>query len=148
MSVELWTSAAFRAEAEAWVASSLRPLGVRLTGRSEQPHARAWSSAIRFDVSGEQRVWFKVDGPGGRHEPALLRLLAERVPELVPGVVAVDVERGWSLCRDAGPMLREVRAADDSWDVWERVLVRYADAAAVRTDLATLKRLMEATPAT
>ncbi len=128
MSVELWTSDAFRAEAEAWVAASLRPLGVRLTGRSEQPHARAWSSAIRFDVSGEQRVWFKVDGPGGRHEPALLRLLAERVPELVPGVLAVDVERGWSLCRDAGPMLREVRAADDSWDVWERVLVRYADA--------------------
>jgi hypothetical protein len=128
MSIELWTSAAFRAEAEAWVAESLRPLGVRLTGRSEQPHARAWSSAIRFDVSGEQRVWFKVDGPGGRHEPALLRLLAKRVPGLVPGVLAVDVDRGWSLCRDAGPMLREVRAADDSWEVWERVLVRYADA--------------------
>ena len=34
MSVEVWTSAAFRAEAEAWVAESLRPLGVRLTGRA------------------------------------------------------------------------------------------------------------------
>jgi hypothetical protein len=127
MSVELWTSAAFRAEAEAWVAESLRPLGVRLTGRSEQPHARAWSSAVRFDVSGEQRVWFKVDGPGSPHEPALLRLLAERVPGLVPEVLAVDDARGWSLCRDAGPTLREVWAAADSWEVWEQVLVRYAD---------------------
>jgi hypothetical protein len=128
MSVELWTSAPFRAEAEAWVAEQLRPLGVRLTGGSErQPHARAWSSAARFDVSGEQRVWFKVDGPGSRHEPALLRLLAERVPGLVPEVLAVDVARGWSLCRDAGPTLREVRAAEDSWEVWEQVLVRYAD---------------------
>ena len=128
MSVELWTSASFHDEVRAWVGESLRPTGLGLTGRSEQPHARAWSSAMRFDVSGEQRVWFKVDGPGSRHEPALLRLLAERIPELVPEVLAVDVDRGWSLCRDAGPTLREVRAADDSWEVWERVLVRYADA--------------------
>jgi hypothetical protein len=127
MSVELWTSAPFHDEVRAWVGESLRPTGLGLTGRSEQPHARAWSSAIRFETSGEP-VWFKVDGPGSRHEPALLRLLAERVPDLAPEVLAVDPGRGWSLCRDAGPVLRQVLAAEDSWPVWEQVLVRYAEA--------------------
>ena len=66
MSVETWTSPAFGAQARAWVADRLaRQLGV-------EPHARPWSSAIRFETTAG-RVWFKVNGTGTRHEATLVR---------------------------------------------------------------------------
>jgi hypothetical protein len=98
-----------------------------LTGEWWQSHVRPWSSAIRYGTS-ERPVWFKVNGSGTRHEPALLRLLQELAPGLAPEVLAVDTGRGWSLLRDAGDMLRQVAAPTEQWDVWERVLPRYAEA--------------------
>lgn len=128
MSVDVWTSAAFHAEARAWVSDALRPLGLTPTGEVEQPHARTWSSALRFATTAGEAVWLKVNGIGTRYEPALLEVLADQVPDLAPQLLAVDLARGWSLTRDAGPTLRAALAAEDSWPVWERLLVRYADA--------------------
>ena len=48
--VALWTSSVFVEEARAWVAAQLAPRGSRLTGEWEQPHARVWSSTIRFET--------------------------------------------------------------------------------------------------
>jgi hypothetical protein len=90
-------------------------------------HSRPWSSAIRVESS-RGRLWFKVNGPGTSHEPALLQVLADRVPGLVPEPLAVDPGRGWSLCRDAGPVLRQVLSPHEAWAAWEQVVVRYADA--------------------
>jgi hypothetical protein len=101
--------------------------GLELTGEWAQPHARAWSSAIRFETTGG-RLWFKVNGVGTWHEPALVQLLSARLPDLVPEVLAVDVDRGWSLTRDGGPMLREVFAPELSWEPWEGLVARYAEA--------------------
>jgi len=127
VSVELWTSAAFHEEAAAWAGERLGELGVTLTGDRAQPHARPWSTAIRFG-STDGPVWFKANGAGSAHEPALLHLLGERVPGLVPQVLAVSLERGWSLTRNGGPMLREVLAAQESWTAWEGVVSAYAAA--------------------
>jgi hypothetical protein len=130
--VELWTSPAFVEQARAWVADHL-PDGVTLTGEWEQPHARPWSSAIRFETSGG-RVWFKVNGPGTAHEATLTGVLADVVPDLVPEVLAVDAARGWSLQRDAGPTVRSVWPPEELWERWQTLVQRYAEAQRVLVD--------------
>ncbi|MEO5709110.1 MAG: phosphotransferase [Nocardioidaceae bacterium] len=127
MSVEEWTSAPFHDEVRTWVGDRLAEHGLRLTGEWEQPHARTWSSAIRFGTTAG-RVWFKVNGVGTAHEASLVRLIDELVPGLVPEVLAVDASRGWSVSRDAGPMLRASKPPEELWDAWEGVVARYAEA--------------------
>ncbi len=127
MPVEEWASVAFHDEALAWVGERLAAQGLALVGDWEQPHARSWSTALRVTTS-DGRFWFKANGVGTRHEPSLLSLLAERVPDLVPAVLAVDTGRGWSLSRDGGPMLRAALEADQSWRPWEQIVAHYAEA--------------------
>lgn len=136
MPVDLWTSPTFVEEARSWVAESL-PGRARLTGEWDQPHARPWSSAIRFETSAGW-VWFKVNGPGTAHEAALTRVLADVVPDLVPEVLAVEAGRGWSLQRDAGPTVRSLWSPGDLWERWHALVQRYADAQRVLADHAAL----------
>ena len=125
--VALWTSSVFVEEARAWVAAQLAPRGSRLTGEWEQPHARVWSSTIRFETT-EGRVWFKVNGSGTAYEAALIAVLGELRPGLAPDVIAHDDNRRWSLTRDGGPILRSIVAPDALWPYWERLVPRYAEA--------------------
>jgi Phosphotransferase enzyme family len=125
--VALWTSAAFLADVRAWVGAALAARGIDLTGEWDQPHARVWSSAIRFETTAG-RVWFKVNGPGTAHEAALVRLIDERVPGLVPEVLAVDTDRHWSLSRDGGPPLRALGGPDRLWGPWQELVARYGAA--------------------
>ncbi len=127
MPVDVWTSAEFTAEVTSWVRSVAEAAGDVLTGVVEHPHVRPWSSTIRFETT-SGALWFKVNGPGTRFEPRLLAALAERVPGLVPEVLAADAARGWSLMRDAGPVMRSLAAPDGLWDRWCDVLGRYAEA--------------------
>lgn len=127
MSQEDWSSPSFHDSARRWVEQVCRSHGVEITGELEQPHCRPWSSAIRFETLDEP-VWFKVNGPGTRHEGSLVAVLARLEPGLVPDILGVDQERGWSLTRDAGPMLRTFAPPDDLWPHWEGVLRRYAEA--------------------
>jgi len=125
--VELWTSDVFLDEATAWVHANAASAGLTLTGAREQPHARPWSSAIVFETD-QGRVWFKVNGPGTTYEPALTLTLTRHVPDLAPELLAVDLERGWSLMRDAGPTMRSLGVPDDLWDRWATLIRRYAEA--------------------
>ena len=125
--VEVWTGEAFHDEVRAWSTDRLAEHRLSPTGEWEQPHARPWSSAIRIGTDAGP-VWFKVNGPGTRHEAALVRLVDECVPGLVPEVLAVDQDRGWSLSRDGGPVLRSVLSPEDCWPVWEGLVARYAAA--------------------
>jgi hypothetical protein len=109
------------------VSEQLADRGMWLTGEWEQTHARPWSSALRFETT-DGRVWFKVNGPGTVHEASLVRLIDERVPGLVPEVLAVDLTRGWSVSRDGGPMLRETAPPERLWSAWEGIVARYAEA--------------------
>ena len=123
----LWTSNAFLEEARVWVAAQLARHGGRLTGGWEQPHARVWSSTIRFETT-EGRVWFKVNGSGTAYEAGLVALLGELRPGLAPDVIAYDGARAWSLTRDGGPTLRSSAASGELWTYWERLLPSYAEA--------------------
>jgi hypothetical protein len=125
--VVLWTSSAFVEEARAWVAAHLARRRSQLTGVWKQPHARVWSTTIRFETS-EGRVWFKVNGSGTGYEAALMALLSELCPGLAPDLIAHDDNRRWSLTRDGGPILRSIVAPHALWMYWERLLPRYAEA--------------------
>jgi hypothetical protein len=110
----------------AWVAEQLARRGIRLAGEWEQPHARVWSSTIRFETTAG-RVWFKVNGSGTAYEARLVTLLGELYPGLAPEVLAHDEARAWSLTPDAGPVLRSVADPDALWEHWEGLLPRYAE---------------------
>jgi Phosphotransferase enzyme family len=125
--VALWTSNAFVEEARAWVAAQLARHDSALTGGWEQPHARVWSSTIRFETT-EGRVWFKVNGSGTAYEAELVALLGELRSGLAPDVIAYDRARAWSLTRDSGPMLRSIATSEELWTYWERLLPWYAEA--------------------
>ena len=86
--------------------------GGEVTTAGEVHHHRVWSGAVAFGTT-LGPVWFKVNAAGTRHEPRLHRHLARLVPELVPDLLAVDEQRGWSLQRDAGPTLRVLAAPAD-----------------------------------
>jgi len=150
MPVDLWTSPAFVEEATAWVAGAAGAHGLRLTGEWEQPHARPWSSALRFETDGG-RLWFKVNGPGTTYEAGLVSTLATVVPNLVPELLAVDAGRGWALMRDAGPVLRSLGEPDALWEQWDRVIVEYARAQrrlAEHADTLLAAGVTEASPTT
>jgi hypothetical protein len=125
--VALWTSNAFLEEVRVWVAAQLARHDSRLTGGWELPHARVWSSTIRFETT-EGRVWFKVNGSGTAYEAGLVALLGELRPGLAPGVIAYDQARAWSLTRDSGPTLRSIAPSGELWTYWERLLPSYAEA--------------------
>lgn len=133
--------------------NACRDLGIIVTSRGELAHDRPWSRAVVHDVrhadshtegaggsrNAGERVWFKANGIGTRHEPQLLSALASLVPDLVPEVLAVNAERAWSLTRDAGPTWRAAIPVTDRWPLWEDLLQRYAAAqltlASDRTEL-------------
>jgi hypothetical protein len=123
----LWTSGAFVEEARAWIAAQLAPRGIRLTGEWELPHTRVWSSTIKFETTAG-RVWFKVNGSGTAYEAELIATLGELHPGLAPDVLGHDGVRGWSLTRDAGPVLRSVAGPEAVWQHWELLLPRYGQA--------------------
>jgi hypothetical protein len=125
--VALWTSSAFVEAARTWVAAQLAPIGIGLTGEWEQPHARVWSSTIRFDTT-DGRVWFKVNGIGTAYEAKLVALLDELRPGLAPAVLASDHALAWSITQDAGPVLRSRAEPEALLEHWERLLPRYAEA--------------------
>ena len=127
MSVAEWSSSAFHDLATRWVADECARQSIDLTGDRDQPHCRPWSSTISYETTAG-RMWFKVNGSGTRHEPPLVAALSGLVPQLVPELVAVDLDRGWSLSRDAGPVMRSTATPDELWSTWETLLVRYADA--------------------
>jgi hypothetical protein len=121
-----------------WVSSQIALLGGTLTEEGTADRNRAWSHTTLFGTT-LGRVWFKANARGTAHEPRLHRLLARLVPDLLPGLLAVDEARSWSLLTDAGPTLRTLAAPDAQLATWEQLLPRYAQAqltvAAHRDDL-------------
>ena len=130
-----WTQAAWLETAHAWILAELQRLGLALTGPIEQPHVRAWSTVLRVPTRAGD-LWFKSNMPALAHEAAVVSVLARRAPDLVPELLAADLERGWMLQADGGTRLRE---AGLDVGCWEEVLPLYAqlqlDAAADRAVL-------------
>jgi hypothetical protein len=104
----------------------------------EQPHVRPWSTVLRVPTDAGA-VWFKANMPTQAFEAAVVEILAARRPDLLPELLATDLERGWMLQRDGGTRLRELPGTSGDYGVWQKILPLYAelqiDAAADRERL-------------
>ncbi|HEX7538508.1 MAG TPA: hypothetical protein VF391_16080 [Dermatophilaceae bacterium] len=133
-------------DAGAWVVSSCADLGLAVIVPGRQVHDRPWSHVVAYDLRyadrAHSRVWFKRNGIGTRHEPALILALGSLVPDLDPEVLAVDTGHAWSLTRDAGPTWRSAFGVADQWHLWEEILQRYA---AAQLSLAARRASLKAT---
>jgi hypothetical protein len=105
--VAIWSSAAWRETAVAWIDDRLAEAGLERAGAVEQPRVRPWATVLRVPVAGGA-VWFKAAGPGTAFEVPLYALLARVVPGRVLTPVAADADRGWILLPDGGPWLASV----------------------------------------
>lgn len=122
----LWTEPDWLEPAHDWIRLQLERLGLEAAGEIEQPHVFPWSTVLRIPTA-EGPVWFKANVPGLAHEAAVVQVLASRRPELLPELLAADLERGWMLQADAGFRLREILEENRDYDVWERILPLYAE---------------------
>jgi hypothetical protein len=86
---------------------------------------RPWSTVLRIPTE-DGDVWFKANMPVQAYEAAVVQILAERRPELVPRLLAVEAERGWMLQADGGKLLRPLVEGTDH-GVWVNILPLYAE---------------------
>jgi hypothetical protein len=119
-----FTDPAWLAEVGEWIASQ-----VNVTGELEQPHVRAWATALRVPTS-DGMVWFKASREAFAFEVALLERLVPLAPGLLPEVLAARPGDGWLLLADAGDRARE-HPVD-----WQPLLKRYAELQVATTALA------------
>ena len=87
-------------EIAAWVARSLRPSGLRLSGSFQQLNASPTFSLIRFETDGEP-VWFKAVGEPNTREFHVTIALARICPEYLPKVLADNGEWNAWLAEEA-----------------------------------------------
>ncbi len=129
-----WTDSAWLAAAHAWINEQVTRLGADPMGEADQHHVYPWSTVMRVPT-GRGDVYFKANAPELRHEAPLVVALAERRPDCVPPLLAVDLERGWMLMEDAGTRLRELIQRERDLSCWLEVLPLYAG---LQIDLAEL----------
>lgn len=70
-----------------WIARSLRPHCLRLSGKFRQFNASPTFSLIRFETS-HSPVWFKAVGAPNFRERAVTLILAQRCPDFLPRILA------------------------------------------------------------
>ena len=122
----IWTEPAWLESVHEWTRSQLEPLGLELVGEIEQPHVMPWATVLRAPTSSGP-VWFKANVPALAHEAAVVQILVGQRPDLLPELLATDLERGWMLQSDAGTKLRELLDEHRDFDVWEQILPLYAE---------------------
>lgn len=120
-----WTDPVWRAQAHGWIHEQLARLGLRAAGAIEQPHIYPWSTVMRVPTQSRD-VYFKANAPALRHEAAVVTLLAERRPDCIPKLLAVERDRGWMLMADGGTRLRELILRERDLGCWLDVLPLYA----------------------
>jgi Phosphotransferase enzyme family len=131
-SKDVWTTAAWRAEAVSWLDDRLAAAGIERTGEVEQPHLRPWATALRAPTD-SGAVWLKAAGSGTAFEAGLYELLQRVAPEHVLTPIATDAGRGWMLLPDGGEPIG-VRLQGP--DVYEALLVALPQYGELQRDLA------------
>ena len=108
-----WMHRGWWTDATAWVDARLAEAGRQRTGELEPREHWGVSAVARVPASGGA-LWLKAAPPVFAREPAVLGVLAGRVPDRVPRVLAVDEasEGSFFLMEDAGAVPDEIDDAD------------------------------------
>jgi phosphotransferase family enzyme len=118
-----WEAAGWWDSATTWISGQLAKLGV--TGEPSIQQIRCWEFSCVARVDTMQGTWyFKALPASYAHEPLLTRRLAERHPQLLPEVAAVQPEQRWLLTRACAGASLERRV---DIQAWERAATRYAE---------------------
>jgi Phosphotransferase enzyme family len=102
--VEVWSSAAWRESAVAWLDEQLA--GTKRTGEVEQARLQPWGTVLRAPTA-RGPVWLKATGPTTAFEIELYEILHRAAPRHVLTPIATDPARGWVLLPDGGVPLGE-----------------------------------------
>jgi hypothetical protein len=124
VSVALWASDAWRAEAVGWLDERLAEADIARTGEVEQTHLRPWATVLRAPTT-RGAVWLKAAGRDTAFEAGLYELLHRVAPDRVLTPLAVDTTRAWVLLPDGGPSLGECLKGDRLMAALEQVLPEY-----------------------
>jgi hypothetical protein len=91
-----WARPGWYDDASSWVRDQSARAGMPITGPVEQ--VRSWERSCILRASTESgEVYLKAVPPMFASEPPLTQALADRYPEHLPRVLAVEPERGWLL---------------------------------------------------
>ncbi len=122
-----WTRPGWFGQAAVWMREQLERGGLQVTGEVEQ--VRSWfCSCILRVATDDGDYYLKAVPPMFRHEPPLTLDLSERHSGFGPHIVAVDVERRWTLMRNA-PGVKLIQHLDKAYYLprWEAILRRFAE---------------------
>jgi hypothetical protein len=112
-------------DATRWITGTIDALGLGPCADVAPIRERPWGAVLRVEIS-DRVLFFKAEGPGARHEPVIVADIASTHPQLVPDLLASDLERGWLLMADHGsPMWDSVDAAGEI-EIWEQIFPIYA----------------------
>jgi hypothetical protein len=96
-----WSRPGWLARASTWMVEQMAANGRPAVGAPRQH--QLWNVSIVLRAPSEDGdAFFKCSAALFRHEAATTRALAERMPSLVPQVIAVDAAQGWMLMGDLG----------------------------------------------
>jgi hypothetical protein len=96
-----WSRPGWLARASTWMVEQMAANGRPAVGPPRQH--QLWNVSIVLRAPSEDGdAFFKCSAALFRHEAATTRALAERMPSLVPQVIAVDAAQGWMLMGDLG----------------------------------------------
>ena len=112
-----WTRAGWRDDVITWVNGELVRLGASPVTEIEQVRVWEFSQVLRLGTA-HGTFYLKARPRAGAAEASLTRALSLRHPRSLPQIVAVDIERGWLLMREAiGHELMRVKDPER----WEEV---------------------------
>ena len=121
-----WTQPGWQEGVLEWVESELNTVGIRTEGSLEIVHMRTWSAFASVPTS-EGIVYFKAPSPPYAFEASLIKTLTQLRPDCMVRLLAVDLERGWTLSADSGVTLRSFIRSVDDLPQWDHVLPFYAE---------------------
>jgi hypothetical protein len=96
-----WARPGWRARAIAWMRRAAADAGRPLTGEPRPFYLRGISALLRAPTDGPD-LFLKAVFPVFHAEPVITRVLAERLPDDVPPVLAIEPDEGWLLLEDIG----------------------------------------------
>jgi hypothetical protein len=117
--------AAWLDDATRWINATTDALGLGAAVDVTPIRERQWGAVLRVNM-GERVLFFKAEGPGALHEPVIITDIAAAHPQLVPDLLAADLDLGWLLMADHGsPMWDSIDPAGQI-EIWEQIFPLYA----------------------
>lgn len=139
-----WMRRGWFDRASTWMRTATTDAGRPLTGDPRPYFLRGISALLRAPTDGPD-LFLKAVFPPFHAEPVLTRLLAERFPESVPAVVAIEPDEGWLIVEDIGSAwVGDVPEADRPAALGRGATALVSIQRAIAPDHEVLRTLLEA----